>query len=191
MNEEKENIISSLITRMKDDKKFELRVYVIIVIAALAIYVLWSNFIGNNSKESQNSKLQDTVSVTSDDKEAERKLANVLSNIKGAGKVEVMITYETGVEIVPAMSTDKRIDSSNDNIGTKSSETEVSSPATVSKNGSNEPVVLTEIQPKVRGVIVVAEGAYDIGVRIDLMNAVETVLGISPDCIEVFEMQKN
>jgi stage III sporulation protein AG len=50
--------------------------------------------------------------------------------------------------------------------------------------------VLTEIEPTVRGVIVIAEGAADVSVRVKLSNAVMTVLGISADRIEVFEMKR-
>ena len=41
-----------------------------------------------------------------------------------------------------------------------------------------------------RGVIVIAEGAADVSVRVKLSNAVMTVLGISADRIEVFEMKR-
>ena len=67
--------------------------------------------------------------------------------------------------------------------------TESSRPVTVSQGGGNEALVLTEKQPIVRGVIVIAEGAADIAVRINLQNAVRTVLGIELSCIEVFEMK--
>ena len=50
--------------------------------------------------------------------------------------------------------------------------------------------MLTEVQPLVRGVIVVAEGAEDIAVKLNLQYAVKTVLGIDDDCIEVFEMEQ-
>ena len=62
--------------------------------------------------------------------------------------------------------------------------TESSRPATV----QDEALVLTEKAPAVRGVIVIAEGAADIGVKLKLQSAVQTVLGVEIDQIEVFEM---
>ena len=50
------------------------------------------------------------------------------------------------------------------------------------------PIVLMEREPVVRGVIVVAEGAADLGVRMNLQRAVRAVTGASLDAIEVFEM---
>ena len=40
----------------------------------------------------------------------------------------------------------------------------------------------------IRGVIVVAEGAADISVRLSIIAAVSTVLGINESCVEVFVM---
>jgi stage III sporulation protein AG len=48
--------------------------------------------------------------------------------------------------------------------------------------------VLREDSPKVLGVIVVAEGADDIGVKLNLLEAVQTVLNVSPDRVDVYKM---
>ena len=45
-----------------------------------------------------------------------------------------------------------------------------------------------EKMPQVRGVIVVAEGAGDISVRMKLQSAVQAVLGVEASGIEVLEM---
>ena len=71
---------------------------------------------------------------------------------------------------------------------TQTETTESSEPATVSAGGSDEPIVLMEKQPVVRGVIVVAEGAADIRVKLDLQRAVKAVLDIPLSQIEVFEL---
>lgn len=104
-----------------------------------------------------------------------------------------MITYDTGAQIIPAMSTDTQTGiTQSSGTGTESvteNRTESSRPATVSQTGGNEAIVLTEKQPVVRGVIVIAEGAADITVRMNLQNAVRTVLGVDLSCIDVFEMK--
>lgn len=41
----------------------------------------------------------------------------------------------------------------------------------------------------IKGVIVVAEGADDMDVRVKLMKAVQTLLKINIDCIEIFTMK--
>ena len=129
-------------------------------------------------------------SVLSGERLVEQRLEEVLSCIRGAGKVRVMVTYDTGVEVVPIMSTDTQ---------TSTSESVTASGQTVNQNQTesqtpvtgreSEPLVLTEKQPRIRGVLVVAEGAADIAVRINLMNAVQTVLGVDARCISVYEMK--
>ena len=114
----------------------------------------------------------------------------MLSCIRGAGKVEVMITYETGREIVTAMTTNTNTSSSISQNGSDTSQssqtTETSQPATYSGEAGKEPIVLYEKEPTIRGVIVVAEGA-DVTVRLDLQRAVRAVLDVPLSAIEVFE----
>ena len=76
----------------------------------------------------------------------------ILSQIEGAGRVSVMITYEK-----------------NDYAAEASAEAG---------------------EPKIKGVIIVAEGAQDVAVRLNLIRAAQTVLDIKSDTIEVFVMKK-
>ena len=121
----------------------------------------------------------------------EQRLSEVLSKIRGAGKVEVLITYETNGEIVTATvrQTDEDVRDQN---GTGSSESsrsvrEVVEPATVETADGHTPIILYEKEPQVRGVIVVAEGAADFSVREKLQAAVHAATGIPIERIEVFE----
>lgn len=182
-------LFGSLIERMKTDKRFEIGVYVVLVALIILLYAL-SSLDGTKAEEPAGGAAAQTAAQTAyeTEQELEERLATVLSNIRGAGKVEVMITYETGTEIVPAMSVDTQNSTSTGQSSSTTSQTESSAPATVSDSGKNEPIVLTEIRPTIRGVIVIAQGAADIGVALDLQRAVQTVLGVTPDSIEVFEM---
>ncbi len=122
----------------------------------------------------------------------EQRLTEVLGKIRGAGKVDVLITYETGGEIVTATvrQTDEDTKNADRNTGSETSRSvrEVTEPATVETENGHVPIVLYEIEPKVRGVIVVAEGASDFSVRQKLQAAVHAVTGIPIERIEVFEM---
>ena len=124
----------------------------------------------------------------------------LIAKIKGNKKLEIAIYVALGLAAVliyvstiipksPEEPKDNDVVVSEVSVSTESG-LESSSPATISKNGGNEPIVLTEVQPLVRGVIVVAEGAEDIAVKLNLQYAVKTVLGIDDDCIEVFEMEQ-
>ncbi len=115
----------------------------------------------------------------------EERLTATLSRIAGVGRVEVLISYESSPEMVPAMSVDKQ--SETDTAGGES-QRESSEPFTLRGEGSDGPFVLMEIEPRVRGVIVVAEGAGDIAVRMQLQNAVQTALDIPASKVDVLPM---
>lgn len=179
-------LLAKLTDRMKKDKRFELCVYGALVLAGILIYAATTV----PKSKTENTGAAETQSIVcSSERETEERLKSVLSCIRGAGKVEVMITYDTGAQIVPAMSTDTQTGITQSAESVTENRTESSRPVTVSQGGGNEALVLTEKQPIVRGVIVIAEGAADIAVRINLQNAVRTVLGIELSCIEVFEMK--
>ena len=121
----------------------------------------------------------------------EKRLSEVLSKIRGAGKVDVLVTYETNGEIVTATvrQTDEDVRDANGTGGSETSRTvrEVTEPATVETGSGRAPIVLYEKEPVVRGVIVVAEGAADFSVREKLQAAVHAATGIPIERIEVFE----
>lgn len=125
----------------------------------------------------------------------ETRLARVLSSIDGAGRVDVMISYLTGPERVPISDVNRTTSDENtqDASGTNRSVTtvtEASKTVTVGQQGANEALVLVEKKPQVQGVIVVCEGARNIGVKLSVMDAVMTVLGVPAERVEVFPMQK-
>ena len=132
--------------------------------------------------------------VTAENGSVEEKLKSILSRIEGAGEVDVMITYESSAEIVPAISVNTQTSTTTDtrDSGTSSTNTEntQSQVVTVSGSSGNAALVLKENSPPVKGVIVVARGAEDIAVRLNLQKAVQTILNVRPDQVDVYKMRK-
>lgn len=122
----------------------------------------------------------------------EQRLEAILGRIRGAGQVRVLITYDTaGERIAATVSTldESLSESTGSTAATKSKQTrEMVQPATVTTQGGQTPIILVEKEPSIRGVIVVAEGAADPTVRLNLQRAVQAVTGVSISAIEVFEM---
>ena len=77
------------------------------------------------------------------------------------------------MEIVPAVKT----------------ETEGDRSVTTVLTVGGKPMILREIQPRIKGVIVVAEGAENATVKVNLLRAVATLTGVSVDAVQVFTMQ--
>ena len=122
----------------------------------------------------------------------ESRLEDILSTVRGAGKVRVLVTYSTAGERVAAtVSTlDESVSETSGGTTTTRNEQsrEMRQPATVSSDGGQSPIILVEREPEIRGVIVVAEGAADPAVRLSLQRAVQAVTGAPLSCIQVFEM---
>lgn len=183
--------LQMLAQAMKKNKKIEIGVYVALLAAAALLYI--SAF--QTGKPPQNAEVpapQAASTVTESEQQVEKRLEEILACIRGAGEVRVMVIYDTSTQIVPAMSVDTQTSTSQTTSETGQTTTqnqsESQNPITVSGSEEDGALVLTEKQPVIRGVIVVAEGAADISVRLNLQSAVQTVLGISPQSISVYEM---
>ena len=159
------------------------------MIVILAIYFANAGAPANQEPAGSGAKpVSETVSGS-----IEEKLQDTLSKIEGAGQVQVMITYESSSEIVPAISVDTQTSTTTDESedGTSKTNTENTQSEIVTVNGSEggNALVLKEKSPPVKGVIVVAQGADDIRVKLSLLSAVETILNISPDQVDVYKME--
>jgi stage III sporulation protein AG len=136
-----------------------------------------------------------SVALTYEEKLAQE-LTNVLGHIKGAGKVEVMISFESGSEVVPAFSSNNstKVTEENDGSGGKrdiNENTVSTNIVTTNEAGATKPFITKEIKPKISGVIVIAEGAGSPDVKYELYEAVKTVFNISQLKVKVLPMEKN
>ncbi|RKD34571.1 sporulation stage III protein AG [Thermohalobacter berrensis] len=120
----------------------------------------------------------------------ESKLETVLSQIKGVGQVEVMITLYDSAERIPAVNTTKTEEKTKEKDSQGGVREVIKQDYTeqvvVSNQNNDSLVVIKEVKPKVKGVIVVAEGAEDLAVKEKLYTAVKTVLGISGNRVEIY-----
>lgn len=130
---------------------------------------------------------KDKVDLNADVSDVEKKLAHIISKINGVESAEVMITYESTSKKVPATS-----ESISSSIGTLEGEDGKKSgdiaSRLISGNGGNA-LIITELEPEIRGVMVVARGAEDYMVKLNIINAVKTVLNIPGEKIEVLSMK--
>ena len=174
--------------------------YFIVILAIAIVIGLLSNWFQPKNKDQESITVHSSSDETAPSVEEytidnqEYRLKRILSSMKGAGEVEVMISYKTGKEIIPAMNTvessvETEEKDSNGGIR-KVSQTDINSqPVSINTSEGAKPLITTEVQPEVLGVVVIAEGADDISVRMELQRAVQTVLGISANQVEIFVME--
>lgn len=105
-------------------------------------------------------------------------LEKILSEIKGAGKVSVMVTVASGEETV--YQTDDRLS------GSETSDTADKTTVIVTDEDRNQLGLIKEVKsPKYQGAIVVCDGASDPIVRLAVVEAVSKVTGLGADRISV------
>lgn len=126
----------------------------------------------------------------------ETRLESILSQIDGAGRVNVMITYVAGKEIVPAYDVKRKENETREKDGgggTRDiSEHDYESSIVYEDTAGNgkKPVIIKDIQPVVRGVVVVAEGASKPEVKEDITKAVQVLMDIPIHKVQVLEMRR-
>ena len=129
------------------------------------------------------------------EEELGNKLANILSQIRGAGSVSVNITLEHGLSSDHAKNITKETKTTEEKDASggvrTTTETKESQQLLFSKdNGMDRPVMVTEYKPVIKGVVVVAEGAADSNVKANLTRAVEAGLGLPAYKIMVLSQRK-
>lgn len=122
-------------------------------------------------------------------------LKNILKKIEGVGDVDVMITFESGEQKVPAYDKNTQIsktEESDTSGGTRvnNQNTDGSKVVMTTKDGDNEPFILTTYKPKVIGVIAVVEGAENSKTKYDIEQAISKLYNLSLDKVNVYSMKK-
>ncbi len=120
-------------------------------------------------------------------KELEERLASILSTIKGAGKVSVMVTLSDEGESIYAQNSasDKKPNGS----GTMVTESRSDEKNYVLKNdagGGQSPISVRKNMPTISGVLVTAQGAEDETVKSNLILAIKSVLDVKAHRVQVF-----
>lgn len=127
----------------------------------------------------------------------EERLTDILSNVSGAGKVQVMITARATREKVvekDVTQSSARVSESDSNGGTRVtdessySETSLYTGST-SGQGSGEPYVVKELVPEIEGVVVAAQGAGDEYVIDEITQAVSVLFDLPVHKIKVVKME--
>ena len=178
------------ILKIKNSKRI-IENAVIILILLVIVIILINSF---DETEEKNDAIPVAITVEKEKTESlEEKLENILSLIEGAGKVKVMISYQETEEKVPLYDVSENITTTEEKDkegGTRKTETKNSDQKIVfEENGNNKQIFVKQIiRPKVIGVIVIAEGANNIKVKENLINAVSAIIDVPAHHIQIFKM---
>lgn len=200
-------ILDYLKNMLKNDKNGKMgENLIILIIIGVIIIIAGSTLFGGDDKAKKDStakKVEDkrkenaeevaVVGVNDEKTDLEKNIEEILSQINGVGKVEVLVTYVSGREIVPysdVKKSDGITDEKDSTGGTrKINQSSYESQIAYEDSGSGvkKPIILKELLPEVKGVVVVADGANDPLVKECLLNAVKVLLDVPVHKIQVFE----
>ena len=124
----------------------------------------------------------------------EKRLGDVISSIRGVGEVKIMITLDKSVEYVYAQDVKTSVERTQDIEGNNvyiKQEKENSEGKYIlvdSPEGKRQALLTTSIEPQIKGVVVVCQGADDIQVVAMVTEAVTTALNITSNRVCVTKL---
>lgn len=169
----KENVIKRFQNKLNKKQKI-----IITVIFITAVFLL----ISKNPKETKtNEETKEELSTTENYvKKLETSLKEIICEITGERDIKIMITAQNSAEKVYATQTEKN--------GEKIGEEYV-----IIKNSSQSQnaVILKEIEPEIKGAVVVTGKADNFVIKEQIIEAVKTVLGINASKVSVVSKYSN
>ena len=113
----------------------------------------------------------------------QKRLAEVLQTVEGAGRVELMLTLSAGPETI-YQTNDRRVSS-------ESGLTAEKDTVLLSQSGAEKsPVVVQMRYPRFQGALVVCDGADSPSVRLSIVEAVSSLTGLASAHISVIKMKQ-
>jgi len=144
-----------------------------------------SSNVDQDGEQEAEAKSEGDDSISAAEKELEGRLEKVLSSVAGCGDVQATVTMAAGPEYQYAknLSEQTKTIEENDQSGGKRTTTEANEEGDLAlvravTGGKEEPVLIMAKRPEIAGVLVLAEGAGDPGLREELVRAVVTVLAV-------------
>lgn len=183
---------NSAVSKLNDFTKNPKFVRIIIVLGLVGIgLILLSGLLPDktNDEDNQTNSQVAYVSLAQYENNLEQSLADIISSIDGAGKTRVMLTMDSTVEQVYA--TDKTMSQKDTVNSGEATETNKDTSANSTyitvelSDGTQQTVLLKEIQPRVRGVLVVCSGGDNSVVKEKIVDAVTKALDISSSRVSV------
>ena len=153
-------------------------------LAGIALIFMSGFFKSNHKKETvqTEAKVHTTDQYT---EKLEQNLESIISGIQGAGQAKVLVTLESGKETVYATEEKKNKEASEDKADgstTRKKESDDSEKKYITikdSEGTEHALAVTEIEPKVKGVVVICSGGDNSLVRQRIIDAVTTALNVT------------
>ena len=157
--------------------------FVLVVGIAGMLLILLSQLLSSPAKKQVSKTETAEMTMEQYEQEIERRLTELVTSIQGVGRAKVMVTLESGIEYIYATQERKRSENTQDFSEDKlershsSSDEELDYIIFEGADGK-QALVRTRLEPGIKGVVVICDGADNKSVENSVVNVVTTALGI-------------
>jgi len=190
--------IKSIIEWIKNPKNQVVSKFMFLLTLGLLLLTLSKFFTENEHGQNKNTynqlqpiqQLELFTENQSYESKLEKQLSEMLSKVEGVGDVDVMIVLEDETLIEPAFNvidTEKTSEEKDNEGGVRTIVEKQTNQQVVllRKNGEEEVMVLKKSAPRIKGILIVADGAASSRVREKIVKATATLLDIPTHKISV------
>lgn len=174
-----------------ENKKLRGNVFLALLLG-VALLVAGKGFSGGgtDTAEAEPSVQAEALSLRQAERQTERRMAELLAQVAGAGEVDVMLTYRRTEEKTVAQ-TETREESRSEEAGKteESLRLETGVVLTEDGRGNTAPLILSAAAPQTEGAVIVAQGGDDPSVRAALTEAAQALLDVPAHKIAVLKMK--
>lgn len=162
--------------------------YVLLVVIVGVALLLWPSS-GPDGKESETPASAETVAFSVEELEA--RLEKALSAAKGVGRVRIVLTLKTDMEVLLSQdeSVSQRREWNDGQLSVYDTQSDTKTVMGSDSSSGGEPVVVGRVYPEFKGALIVCDGGGDPAVRLQIVEAVSALTGLGSDKITVAPME--
>lgn len=186
--------------KLKKPKKEQL--VVLLLFGVLLVVIALPTTTGTMGAEKKDADISGTQGATGTDtatltyeEQLEKRLSAILSQVAGAGRVEVMVTLESRGERIVEKDTPesrKSVEETDSSGGSRTTDEQDWGEETVyyeDGSGGKSPYVVKELEPNIEGVLVLAEGGDSAVVKQELLEAVQALFPIEAHKVKIMKLE--
>ncbi|MBW7573467.1 stage III sporulation protein AG [Caproiciproducens faecalis] len=180
LKEEKETILSKLA-----GNDFYRKIIIVAGLVGIA-FIFLSSYLNNyHTDNTKTVSSQPTVTAEQYAEELETSLTDLVTRIQGAGAAKVLVTLERSTQYVYATEEKKSNQTTEDKSDGSTTKNEANDNTETTyilvkdADGAQKALAVTEVQPIIKGVVVVCDGGDNPVVQQDIISAVTTALDIT------------
>ena len=187
-------------SKLKKPKKEQL--VVLLLFGVLLVVIALPTTTGTMGAEKKDADISGTQGATGTDtatltyeEQLEKRLSAILSQVAGAGRVEVMVTLESRGERIVEKDTPesrKSVEETDSSGGSRTTDEQDWGEETVyyeDGSGGKSPYVVKELEPNIEGVLVLAEGGDSAVVKQELLEAVQALFPIEAHKVKIMKLE--